>query len=65
MLTNASPIPHDIAIKGGGGKAGGPTATSGGRSTVETTLQPGTYTFYCTIPGHEAAGMRGTLTVTP
>lgn len=65
VLTNASPIPHDIAIKGGGVKAGGPTVTSGGRSTVEATLQPGTYTFYCTLPGHEAAGMRGTLTVTP
>jgi plastocyanin len=24
---------------------------------------PGTYTFYCAIPGHELLGMRGTLTV--
>jgi uncharacterized cupredoxin-like copper-binding protein len=24
---------------------------------------PGAYTFYCSAPGHEAAGMRGTLTV--
>jgi plastocyanin len=26
--------------------------------------QPGTYSFYCRIPGHTALGMRGTLTVT-
>jgi plastocyanin len=25
---------------------------------------PGTYTFYCAIPGHEAAGMKGVITVT-
>jgi plastocyanin len=25
---------------------------------------PGNYTFFCSIPGHEAAGMKGTITVT-
>jgi plastocyanin len=25
-------------------------------------LQPGVYTFYCSIPGHRAQGMQGTLT---
>jgi uncharacterized cupredoxin-like copper-binding protein len=28
-------------------------------------LEPGTYTFYCGIPGHRDAGMVGTLVVTP
>jgi uncharacterized cupredoxin-like copper-binding protein len=27
-------------------------------------LPPGVYTFYCTVPGHEAAGMKGKLVVT-
>ena len=37
--------------------------TNGGTSTVTVTLKPGTYTFYCSVDGHEAAGMKGTLTV--
>lgn len=65
VLTNASPIPHDVAIKGAGVNEKGPTVTAGGRSTVTATLEPGDYTFYCTLPGHEAAGMLGALTVTP
>jgi plastocyanin len=36
----------------------------GGKSDTGTvTLQPGEYTYYCTIPGHRAQGMQGTLTV--
>ena len=64
-LTNSSPIPHDVAIKGAGVNAKGPTVIGGGRSTVTAALKPGTYTFYCTLPGHEQGGMHGTLTATP
>lgn len=28
-----------------------------------TPTQPGTYEFYCSVPGHKDAGMKGTLTV--
>lgn len=34
-----------------------------GEETV--TLEPGDYAFHCDVPGHQAAGMEGTLTVTP
>jgi uncharacterized cupredoxin-like copper-binding protein len=36
---------------------------NGGVSTVNVKLAPGTYTFYCSVPGHRQAGMQGTLTV--
>jgi uncharacterized cupredoxin-like copper-binding protein len=26
-------------------------------------VKPGKYTFYCSVPGHEQGGMKGTLTV--
>ncbi len=60
---NSSPIPHNIAIRGNGVKLEGAVVTNGGTSTVSAVLKPGVYTFYCAVPGHEAAGMRGTLTV--
>jgi plastocyanin len=39
----------------------------GANDTVEGAFEagPGTYTFYCSIPGHREAGMEGTLTVVP
>ncbi|TMW73916.1 plastocyanin/azurin family copper-binding protein [Alteribacter natronophilus] len=32
-------------------------------SIIFTPLKTGTYEFFCTIPGHKEAGMRGTLIV--
>lgn len=40
---------------------------SAGKSALAlfTPTTPGTYTFYCGVPGHTAAGMKGTLIVEP
>jgi uncharacterized cupredoxin-like copper-binding protein len=62
VMTNPSPLQHDISIKGGV-SANGPAVGQGGKSTVTVTLKPGKYTFYCSIDGHEAAGMTGELDV--
>jgi uncharacterized cupredoxin-like copper-binding protein len=56
-------VPHDIGVKGNGVGQVGPIVSGGGTSTVTTTLKPGTYTFYCSVDGHESAGMTGTLTI--
>jgi plastocyanin len=39
------------------------TTDAGGPKTGSVLLTPGKYTLYCTVPGHEAAGMKATLTV--
>ena len=60
---SSSGVPHAIAVEGNGVDQDGKTVEPGGSSTLTVKLKPGTYTFYCPVPGHEAAGMKGTLTV--
>jgi plastocyanin len=60
---NASSTPHDIAIEGNGVKENGKTVSGGGVSTISVDLKAGSYTYFCTLPGHRAGGMEGTLTV--
>jgi plastocyanin len=61
-MPNKSSIPHNIALQGVSGAAG-KIIGQGQTSTFTATLKAGTYTFYCQVPGHEQAGMKGTLTV--
>jgi plastocyanin len=62
-MDNPSPVQHAIAIEGGGVSQSGSTVGMGGKSTVTASVKPGTYTFFCPVDGHRAAGMMGTLTV--
>jgi plastocyanin len=64
VLTNDSSVPHNVAIEGNGVEVTSDTISNGETTKVTADLKPGTYTFECTIPGHEEAGMKGTLTVT-
>jgi plastocyanin len=59
VYTNPSSVPHGVALE----TTSGAVVTGGKTSTVTVTLAPGTYTFYCPVPGHRQAGMQGTLTV--
>jgi plastocyanin len=64
-MPNKASIGHDIAVKDKSGKVlgKGPVVSGGGSSKFSTTLKSGSYEFFCTVPGHEAGGMKGTLTV--
>jgi uncharacterized cupredoxin-like copper-binding protein len=54
---------HGIAIEGNGVDKDGQIVQPGSKSTVTVTLKPGTYEYYCPVPGHKAAGMKGKLTI--
>jgi plastocyanin len=63
VMENPSSVQHNIAVKNGGIDEKGPVVGQGGTSRVSASLRPGKYTFYCSVPGHEDGGMKGTLTV--
>ena len=60
---STSGIQHGIAVEGKGVDKDGQIVAPGSTSTVSVTLKPGTYEYYCPIPAHKAAGMKGTLVV--
>jgi uncharacterized cupredoxin-like copper-binding protein len=63
-LTNDASVPHDVRIESPDGEdVGGTEEITGDTTTAEVELEPGDYTFYCSVPGHREAGMEGTLTV--
>lgn len=61
VLVNPAPVPHNIAVKGQ--DAVSETIQDGGNASITVDLPAGEYEYYCAVPGHEAAGMKGTLTV--
>jgi plastocyanin len=61
---NPQALTHDVAIEDSSGKEVGATELiADGSDTTTVDLKPGTYTYFCTVPGHREAGMEGTLTV--
>jgi plastocyanin len=60
---NPSSVPHAVEIEGNGVEEETETVTASEAPPLELELEPGTYTYYCPVGGHEAAGMKGTLTV--
>jgi len=62
-LKNNAPLEHNVTIAKGSQVLGAtPTFLAGSRK-LTLKLTPGTYTFYCSVPGHRQAGMEGTLSV--
>ena len=65
VMKNPSAVfQHDVAIKLNGKVHKSKLAGTNQTVKLTLTLKPGTYTFYCTVPGHAAAGMKGKLVVT-
>jgi plastocyanin len=63
-FTNSAPLGHNVTIESSSHKLLGATPTfQGGSKTVSLNLKPGTYKFFCSVPGHRMAGMEGTLVV--
>jgi plastocyanin len=63
VMANPSSFPHAIAVEGHGIDKDGKTVNKGKTSRVTVKLKKGTYTFYCPVDGHKAAGMKGKLIV--
>ena len=63
VFRNLSPLKHDVRLEIGEKEFGGTKAIGTGTTKIVVTLKAGKYHFYCSVPGHEAAGMSGYLTV--
>ena len=63
-FTNMAPLEHNLNVESSAHAIEGSTPTfKGGTKTLSLTLKAGTYKFFCSVPGHRAAGMEGTLVV--
>ena len=64
-VKNAGKIQHDLVVSGPGvtGAAKTPLLDAGASAKLTVTLGAGSYTLYCSVPGHRAAGMVAKLTV--
>lgn len=61
---NPQALTHDVQIEDSKGEeVGGTELIASGEDSTTVDLKPGTYTYFCSVPGHREAGMEGTLTV--
>jgi len=62
-MANSSPLEHDVTVAQGSTVLGATPRFMRGTRSLTINLKAGTYTFYCSVPGHRQAGMEGTLSV--
>ena len=62
-FTNPAPVEHDVVIEEDGKELAASEVISSGKTSATAELDAGTYTFFCSVPGHREAGMEGELVV--
>ena len=63
-LDNSGQLVHDFSVTEGVSQPVKTIAQPGQKAVTTFTIdKPGTYTYFCSQPGHEEAGMKGTLTI--
>jgi plastocyanin len=64
-VVNDGPTPHNLSVRDADGEVVMATAdlSTGDSETITAELEPGDYTIFCSLAGHESLGMSGTLTV--
>ncbi|MFI6578523.1 cupredoxin domain-containing protein [Nocardiopsis sp. NPDC050513] len=60
---NAGQAGHDLVVEELGDQQVVPVIDGGTSQSATVTLEPGTYTFYCSVGSHRAMGMEVTVTV--
>lgn len=59
----AGAVPHNIVFEGVDDDAVLAECSGNDEATATLTVEPGTYSYYCSIPGHREAGMVGEVTL--
>jgi plastocyanin len=65
QLQNFGEDAHNLRIESASTALDVPLAEAGEVQEADGTLPAGDYKVYCALPGHESAGMRARLSVTP
>jgi uncharacterized cupredoxin-like copper-binding protein len=63
-VKNEGKVPHNLVVKGTGLDEATSDLAPGISESLTVELKPGSYEFYCSIPGHKQLGMDQKVTVT-
>jgi uncharacterized cupredoxin-like copper-binding protein len=62
-VKNDGKIPHDLVVNGAGVQKATPLLSPGKSDSLTVELKPGSYDFFCSVPGHKQLGMDQKVTV--